>query len=522
MITMTQFGNHGRAANQFFQYASLYSLAKKYGVDLQLPQWKYAQYFTSQFPAYTTVPTINEYIEEQAFHYTPDYYDSLADKFKTRGCNFKHYLQSEKYFSSKEDIKNLFTFKPEFIQSVKDKIKITDWNKKNIALQIRRTDYVHNSVYYQLPIAFYLSALLEHFPDYEQCNIILVSDDMNYCHNHFGCLPNAYFIDGFTDIEQICLMSQCDGFIISNGTFGWWGAWLAEQQREVRIIHSGELFDGEWKKKNNITDFYPETWIKHDPTKKVNLKNTTFTIPVFFDHNDRQQNLNLSVCLIQKTFDTNMIVGEQAERDKQRFIYMNAYSKYVQYEYKEFHRTKMLNEMAKEAQTDCVVNWDCDIIIPPLQVYLACKACENGTPMCYPYDGTFIRLSRHHWFKRLEKDLDIGIAYENPNDATVKSYGSAGGAVMVNRAAFIEAGMENERMISYGPEDWERNDRFRILELKIERITGKLYHVDHFVGVNSSSRNPHFEANNKEHEKIKHMNKEQLTEYVKTFEWVNK
>ena len=52
--------------------------------------------------------------------------------------------------------------------------------------------------------------------------------------------------------------------------------------------------------------------------------------------------------------------------------------------------------------------------------------------------------------------------------------------------------MENEFMISYGPEDIDRFERFTKLGFNIKRISGILYHLDHHIGVNSSDQNKSF------------------------------
>jgi len=82
--------------------------------------------------------------------------------------------------------------------------------------------------------------------------------------------------------------------------------------------------------------------------------------------------------------------------------------------------------------------------------------------------------------------------------------------VFWNKESFISGGMENEYMISFGPEDCERNDRFTILGYKIERIGGYLHHIDHWCGPDSSKHNQFFKANHVEIEKIRLMNKEQF------------
>jgi SAM-dependent methyltransferase len=90
---------------------------------------------------------------------------------------------------------------------------------------------------------------------------------------------------------------------------------------------------------------------------------------------------------------------------------------------------------------------------------------------------------------------------------------------MFNKDAFIDGGMENEYMISFGPEDCERNDRFKRLKYDVRRVPGTLFHLDHYVGMNSSPANPQFRANHAELEKIRNMTDPELRNYVDHWEW---
>jgi 2-polyprenyl-3-methyl-5-hydroxy-6-metoxy-1,4-benzoquinol methylase len=275
-------------------------------------------------------------------------------------------------------------------------------------------------------------------------------------------------------------------------------------------------------------DYFPERWIPFEHEgKKLDLKDVTFTIPVYRDHNDRSQNLQLSVCMLQRDVDTNIIVGEQGSNGFGHFGQWCTYRHFTETD--SFHRTRMLNQMCMSAETPIVVNWDADIVVPPLQLWLAAEAIRNGDDMVYPYDGRFARVPREKWFKPMEKALDIGVfgrtefKGKNGNPLPVSS---VGGAVFVNKESFIDAGMENENMISYGPEDCERYDRFNCLGFRVKRIKGCLYHFDHYIGENSSSKlNPFGQRNKEELFKIRELieaGRQKLRAYVDSWEWVDK
>ncbi len=319
----------------------------------------------------------------------------------------------------------------------------------------------------------------------------------------------------------MALGTMCDHFILSNSSFSWWIAWLGEKGHS-KVIHPGHLFAGKLFE-NNTKDFWPERWTKYKKESyAIDLTDITFTIPVFYDHKDRKQNLDLCVCLLQKYFNTNVIVGEQGG---QRFEYMKQFCSYVYFSRLiNFHRTRILNQMALQAQTPYIANWDADVIIPPLQVYLAVEKLREGKDMVFPYDGRFARWPREDWFKKIETALDIGvIAGVQPKGhrgADIEDMTSVGGAVFFNKESFIDGGMENENMISFGPEDCERNDRFTMLGFKIANVKGYLHHINHWCGPDSTKYNPFFRANHNEIDKIRLMNKAQLRAYINTWSWI--
>jgi glycosyltransferase involved in cell wall biosynthesis len=497
IISFSKLGNHGRLGNQLFQIASTMGLAEKHGGRAVFPNWAYEPYFETPIPH---GPMQNHRLNEKYFHHHEWEIKANSDLLG--------YLQSEKYFGSTR-----LKLRETFIREAKAKMPGL-FERQVICIQIRRGDYVGNEAYHQLTPNYFIDALLTHFPDWRSYNILFISDDIEYCRTHFECMPNAFFSKN-QDIVDLALASACDHFIISNSAFGWWGAWLGGKPHS-KIICCGLLHQGSLAHLDS-KDYYPDRWIRHQKDNcKISLRDVTFTVPIFMDHSDRKKNLDLSLCILQKSFDANFIVCEQGGN---QFQYMSQWAQYIQEESPIFHRTKMLNDMAMMAETPFIANWDCDVIIPPMQVYLAVEELRNGVDVVYPFDGRFARMDRGQWFPRIEKFLDIGIVGATPFKGRVHGQNSVGGAVMFNKESFVQGGMENEYMISYGPEDCERHDRFKKLGFNIKYIRGTLFHMNHYIGVNSSGRNPYFQQNHKELTKIREMPKEDLATYINSWPW---
>lgn len=497
MITFSALGNLGRLANQLFQIAATLGTAERNGTTAALPEWPYEQYFTEPLPH---GPQSQRTYKEPRFEYDemPPYED----------IDLYGYFQSARYFPA--------GWKPTFREDWLRTLYRPPADRLSIGIHIRRGDYVNHPLYYQLPISWYISALAS-IQGWREANVVVVSDDVPYAQLHFGAMPNVHFPNG-TEIEDLAIYSRCDVQILSNSSFSWWGCYLSDQQAG---IHSGQLFRGDFIRKT-VRDFYLPKWTLHT-SGKIDLRNTTFTIPVYMDSKDRKNNLDLSVCMLQHSFETNIIVGEQGSAG---FEYMKQYAAYVRFELPYFHRTKMLNDMALMARTPYIANWDCDVVLPPMQILLTVLALQDGFDMVFPYDGRFSRWERRAWFTKIQKAMDVGVfSGHEPVGARGKSIQgqtSVGGAVFFNRRSFIEGGMENENMISFGPEDCERNDRFKMLGYNVGRVGGCLYHIDHWCGPDSSRHNPYFKANHEEIERVRDKSPRRLRAYVDTWPWVPK
>jgi len=505
MITCSEF--LGRLGNELFQYASLYGIAMQNKEMLTIPNWKYAKYFEGFFP--TTEEPIHAYktFNEQRFEYHADYIsDVIADErtINPSGIiNFKGYFQSYKYWKHCEnEVRKMLAFKSSFIYDVLLRSQKNGFNfiggRKNVAVCIRRGDYVGNPGYHQIDINYYVNEIYKRLDD--DVRFCFFSDDIEYCKVHFECLGDkAFFSEGMTDIEDLCLISQCDSHIIGNSTFHWWGAYLSGSKDVVR---PGKYFSGHLSK-HDTKDFWPEEWripVNSELFPLVySVKPSMFTI-FKEDSSDRYKNMHLFMKMSSRTYPSTIVQVTESV----------------------MHRTKLINWFVKEMnhESDVMVHVDIDVTIPPMQLVMAVKMVADGkSDFVYPYGGNFVKVNRSSWYKRLFETLDVGILA--PAVTPMKKQ-SVGGALVFSRKAFIEAGMENENFISYGPEDKERFFRFLTLGYRVDRIPGNAYHMNHFIGSDSSTANKHYVNNVNEYNKVRSMTKEQLVEYVKTWEWVPK
>jgi hypothetical protein len=497
MITFSGLGKQGRLGNQLFQIASTIGISDAILCGYYFPKWDYEKYFSCPTAFTDSGPNYDTVIKENVFSYDqPLIGQCLKGYASGKSISLSGYFQSEKYWDHIEDyVKRFFTFKPEFIASCRAKLPEQAFSRETIAVCIRRGDYVGHPHYYQIPIKYYITAL-QKFEDFlDKYNIIFFSDDIEYCKIHFQCLPNAFFSEGNSDIEDLCLISECNNHIIGNSTFHWWGAYLAKSNVVIRpdVYFAGESLSKSTK------DFWPEDWEVHSVNEYISLPNTSFITVYREDSIDRKENLELLDRQVQQ-FSCNEFIVMVSAKDKP------------------FHRTKLINDAVRSHGSMIFVSIDVDMVIAPMQILLAVMMIASGSAeFVYPYDGRFIKLNRYSWYRKILKTLDIGSVSRAPLAASDKM--SVGGCVVLFKPAFADAGMENENFVSFGPEDKERFFRFIKLGFRVERVKGAIYHMNHYRGSNSGAGNPDYLNNVAEYKKEKMMTSAELREYVKTWSW---
>lgn len=167
---------------------------------------------------------------------------------------YQGFFQSEKYFENyKEDVKNLFKIRERYrLPFLKNKTRLFD--RKTIAVHLRRKDYLRygneelGGIDMTLPANYYKKCL-RIISDANDCNVIFVSDDIEFAKKEFGVKEN-YFFENNDEITDFQILLNADILIIANSTFSWWTAWLNDKKEKV--VYAPNYFLGFKVKK-----FYP-------------------------------------------------------------------------------------------------------------------------------------------------------------------------------------------------------------------------------------------------------------------------
>lgn len=254
----------------------------------------------------------------------------------------------------------------------------------------------------------------------------------------------------------------------------------------------------------------------------IENERVTFIIPLRVDSKERERNLDIVIEMLVKIKNADILI---LEGDQHSCYSLKKEYPQVKYHFVSdfdpiFHRTKYLNWLFKQAEGSVVGVWDTDVVMPEEQINEAIQLIRNGKAMMsFPYDGRFYLLSpdKSHLFEkerfytnlyREMKDIPLGLGAH-----------SVGGAFLVNRKVYLQAGGENEHFYGWGQEDAERVKRMEILDLPVSRVQGPLFHLYHPRNENSWYADKETERRNRrEFLFVCSMTHQKLQAYIESWE----
>jgi len=252
----------GRLGNQLFQIAFASVLAKKLGTG----------YFVSRKPwrgvlalKYFDVIGLNQFSFLLGFfkgHFlrilgilkTVDISHDLSANEQaslfTNNTYFLGFFQSEQYYTGYESfVQQLYTIKEKYVKLFESSMAEFMRGKKNIAVHIRRGDYLNQEGEdISLSLAYYKKSLSQ-ITDIENYNVIFVSDDIEWVKEQFKEFQSALFCSNHLMIDLQILM-HAEILVLANSSFSWWGAYLNKKNARVYAPHYwlGNRKKGTWPK----------------------------------------------------------------------------------------------------------------------------------------------------------------------------------------------------------------------------------------------------------------------------------
>ena len=207
---------------------------------------KYKDIFFKDIPLLDHIPQGVKVYNEPFFHYSKIPYIENEDLV------IKGYFQSFKYIDQKK-VFNSFKV-PDFVKSFIKTNYPEILNNKFTSVHIRRGDYLN--ALYEHPVCainFYKNAI-ETIGNSE--NYVFISDDIEWCKKNFKG-DNLIFIEDSSPIIDFFVPCFCQNNIISNSSFGWWGAFINNNSKKI-VIAPSPWFG--FRNKNNTIDLIPNDW----------------------------------------------------------------------------------------------------------------------------------------------------------------------------------------------------------------------------------------------------------------------
>ncbi|KAL3847864.1 hypothetical protein ACJMK2_018755 [Sinanodonta woodiana] len=204
----------GRLGNNMFQLAALLSCTNRLNITAIVP----ANELISSYFLFPRTGNINV---------------SSFKTFHETNWTLSGYYQSWKYFYQYEHlIRKSFKFRPNIYEPAQQLVaSLRVKNKTVVGVHVRGGDMtIHENTilgYSTAPIS-YLHKSMNYFRErYNNTCFIIASDDITLCKENIrghNDIVFSYFGNAGADLAPL---SACDHVIMTSGTFGWWGAWLA-------------------------------------------------------------------------------------------------------------------------------------------------------------------------------------------------------------------------------------------------------------------------------------------------------
>lgn len=183
-------------------------------------------------------------------------------RWQNQDAYFLGLWQNPAYFAGcQDDVRQAFTFRTP-LSGKAAVIAHTMSQNETLAIQVRRGDYVSNpkvqKILYVTDTEYFNRALEYVFSQKKITHIIVVSDDIAWCQQELHLPVTSTFVPkDISDVDSLHLMSLAQHAIISNSSFGWWGAWLS--RNPSKIVVAPEHW---YRKDGDSAEIIPASWTR--------------------------------------------------------------------------------------------------------------------------------------------------------------------------------------------------------------------------------------------------------------------
>lgn len=221
----------GGLGNQMFQYACGLALARLYGMSLEACWFPLGREFRLERFGVNLIP---EPLPDACHTFLADQYEegleellrSHASRMNGGVLLLDGHFQNERMFAiGSRDVASFF------LSALTPRIPETPEGYTSVGVHVRRGDFVNHELHDLCQPGYFHTAMEQMRQALRRPWFVIVSDDPEWCRQTFAGPRDIQIMekgDCFADFETLL---GCDAHVISNSTFGWWAAWLAEQVR---------------------------------------------------------------------------------------------------------------------------------------------------------------------------------------------------------------------------------------------------------------------------------------------------
>ena len=296
---------------------------------------------------------------------------------------------------------------------------------------------------------------------------------------------------------------------------------LDEARAEIMAL-PGEHVAGSRRRKQLEVCEAVQAW-RTEPTdsrewsQPVRLDDVAVVIPVRVESADRLANVLALTRQLTSNYDCRVVVG--CEQPEALRAVLPASVEVVGVDGSPdhaFHTNRIINEVSRSIDAPIRVHCDTDTLLPVGQLLEAIELVRSGgADMVLPFSFAV-------GVPRTERDE---FAAGEPTLARVARprpmVGVPTGLCQVwSSNAFERAGMENEYLVGWAPEDVERVERLAILGARVERVSGPAFHMDHESVAGRDEFSGYHALSQVERERVNAMSRAELEADIATWPWV--
>ena len=229
-------GLKGRFGNHLFIIATVIAHAKRYGMPYHIPKDLYFDNLENPF--------FNPKLRTRDVPERVHSYVKLPPPNKFENQKLTGHYQSEKYFKEYRDL---------IIQT----IGVKPIQNNYIAIHVRRGDYLEKPDSFPFVGIDYIMRGISHFKQRGFNNFMVFGDDPEWNKENVKYPDTEFVYQSGTMWDDFNMMCGCMGHIISNSTFSWWAAWIADRETVAPKIWFGPR-----ARHLDTKDIIPDRWIK--------------------------------------------------------------------------------------------------------------------------------------------------------------------------------------------------------------------------------------------------------------------